>query len=412
MKLLCSATATASLVVVVVATLALISIVVLSSSTSRRRWSSSLRSYHNEGEARDHRRQLASKALSQFADPKSVTLRSDATLNKAEIEIGQQAMSDGGELPPEQFPFINHDSRKNCQIIYITGVEGATHHGFVPIIETLARNQVDPATGIPYHVDASPTALKAGLFGWFSGITRKWGFNNPEIDDPAFVRRVIEESCPNDGKRHVLIEWASFPSGQSDDPRSYRVHRQKEWLSMTPEEIANDAEAMTHPLNMRAFYKAYSPFVEIKFVVLHRPFLETIASHSDWDGGPIIHSNVIRGFMLMIHNFLYSHKVDWVTGQSLWTIVCVDRLMTKNYGPGQDVRVARRNVVSGLAEFLDWPTGDCPHCFDEWYESTKDPIKVLGKKNVKILEEHMQLLEGVWPPRVEGGGTIEQQCLK
>ena len=411
MKLLCSAIATAATNLVVVATLALISIVVLSSSTSRRRWSSSLRSYHNEGEARDHRRQLASKALSQFADPKSVTLRSDAALNKAELEISQQAMSDG-ELPQEQFPFINHDSRKNCQIIYITGVEGATHHGFVPIIETLARNQVDPATGIPYHVDASPTALKAGLFGWFSGITRKWGFNNPEIDDPAFVRRVIEESCPNDGKRHVLIEWASFPSGQSDDPRSYRVHRQKEWLSMTPEEIANDAEAMTHPLNMRAFYKAYSPFVEIKFVVLHRPFLETIASHSDWDGGPIIHSNVIRGFMLMIHNFLYSHKVDWVTGQSLWTIVCVDRLMTKNYGPGQDVRVARRNVVSGLAEFLDWPTGDCPHCFDEWYESTKDPIKVLGKKNVKILEEHMQLLEGVWPPRVEGGGTIEQQCLK
>ena len=381
------------------------SILVFSSGSSRSR--SSLRITPNEDGAR---RQLASTALSQFADPKSVTLRSNA-LNKAEFEISLDTTSDG-VLPSEQFPYINHDVRRNCQIIYITGVEGATHHGFLPIIETLARNQIDPVSGIPYHVDASPTALKAGLFGWFSGITKKWGFNNPDIDDPAFVQRVIEESCPNDGKRHVLIEWASFPSGQSDDKRTYRVHRQKEWLSMTPEDIANDAEAMRHPVNMRAFYRAYSPFVDIKFVVLHRPFLETIASHSDWDGGPIIHSNVIRGFMIMIRNFLYSHKVDWVTGRSLWTLVCVDRLMTKNYGPGEDVRVARRNIVSNLADFLEWPNGDCPHCFDEWYESTKNAVEVLGKKNVKVLEEHMQMLEGVWPPRVEGGGTIEQQCLK
>lgn len=86
--------------------------------------------------------------------------------------------------------------------------------------------------------------------------------------------------------------------------------------------------------------------------------------------------------------------------------------MTKNYGPGEDVRIARRNIVSNLSEFLDWPNGDCPHCFDEWYESTKDPLKVLGEKNVKTLEEHMQLLNGVWPPRVDGGGITEQQCRK
>lgn len=404
-----------SAIVVVFAALALSILVFSSISTRRRQWSSppaasSLRSYPTKIEARDHRRKLASANLSQYADPKSVTLRSDAH-NNAPIEIDQETISDG-TLPPKQFQFINNDLRRNCQIIYITGVEGATHHGFLPILETLARIQVDPVTGMQYHVDASPTALKAALFGWFSGMTKKWGFKNPDIDDPAFVQKVIEESCPHDGQKHVLIEWASFPSGQTDDPRTYRVHRQKEWLSMSPEEIANDAEATTHPVNMQAFYRAYSPFVDIKFVVLHRPYLETIASHSDWDGGPIIHSNVIRGFMIMIARFLNIHKVDWVTGRSLWTLICTDRIMTKNYGPGEDVRIARRNIVSNLAEFLDWPNGDCPHCFDEWYESTKDPVKVLGKKNVKTLEEHMQLLNGVWPPRVEGGGIIEQHCRK
>lgn len=363
----------------------------------------SLRNHRHKADPRDHRRrQLEAISLAQFSDPKSVTSRINAG-------IGQVATSDG-KLSRQPFPFINHDSRNNCQIIYIVGVEGATHHGFLPIIETLARKQIDPATGLEYHVDASPSALKAGLFGWFSGQVKRWGFDNtPEIDDPAFVRKVLEESCPNDGKKHVLIEWASFPSGHLDDKRSYRVHRQKEWLSMTPEEIANDAEAQTHPFNLPAFYRAYSPFADIKFVVLHRPFLETIASHADWDEGPIIHSNIIRGFMLVIRRFLDSHTIDWVTGGRLWAVVCADRIMTKNYGPEEDVRVARQNIISYLADFLNWPDGVCPHCFDEWYESKKDPFEVLGTENVKILLDHMKLLVGVWPPPGEEGFT-EQQC--
>ncbi|KAL3768059.1 hypothetical protein ACHAW5_001446 [Stephanodiscus triporus] len=311
----------------------------------------------------------------------------------------------------EKFIPVDYESRKNCQIVYIIGVEGATHHGVLPVIKALAKNQIDPETGLEYVVWAKPKHLKTGLFGW--GSRQKlstWGFDNlPDVDDPAFVQRVVKESCPNDGRKHVLIEWTSFPSGQEDDRRTYRVPRSNEWLKMTPEQIANTEEALGHPTNMNAFYQAYAPYVDIKFVVLHRPFLETISSHPDWDNGPVTHSNIIRGFMLMLRRFLDTHLYDLVTGRRLWSLVCVEHLTAKNHQTESDLLVARQHVMSYLTAFFDWPNENCPQCFDDWIDSTKDPWEILGEENVKVLDVHMAFLVGVWPPPGEEG-ILEQQC--
>lgn len=334
-----------------------------------------------------HRRQLISVNVAQFTDPKSVSTR----------------------IIPHFTP-IDHQSRKNCQIVYILGVEGATHHGFIPILQKLASHQSDPDSGLQYRVNVNPRSLKGGLFGWYKSNIKRLGFRTtPEMDDPAFVKAIVKDSCPDDGKKHVLIEWASFPSGHEDDPRSYRVHRQHEWLEMSPEEIANSDEALQHPTNMNAFYQAYSPYVDIKFVVLHRPFLETVASHRDWDGGPEVHSNILRGFMLMLRRFLDTHQWDLVSGSRLWSLVCVERIMAKNYESDDEVVDARGRVISNLADFMGWPDGDCPHCFDSWKESSKDPVTTLGENNMPMLTEHMEWLEGVWPPPGEEG-VAEQQC--
>jgi hypothetical protein len=205
-------------------------------------------SIHDENNAEEgssslrnnHRRHLMS--LVQFADPKSVTLKSDALSKKRKRKKttvtsegdegdgvpydeppafrddgyingggggGGEGIGEGGgegdqlvtKPKREQFLPVEHQSRKKCQRVYITGVEGATHHGFIPIIEALARKQVDPATGLGYEVDINPMSLKAGMFGWYSGKIRGWGFDAsppPDVDDPAFVQRVVAESCPDD----------------------------------------------------------------------------------------------------------------------------------------------------------------------------------------------------------------------
>ena len=213
------------------------------------------------------------------------------------------------------------ERRKNCQIIYIVGVEGAMHHGFSPILESLAHHQVDPNTGMPYDVRFQDRTLRSALFGFRESRS---------VDDPTLVTEVLKHVCPNDGKKHVIIEDSSFPCGMEDDPRSYRVHRQPEWKTSSMEQIANSEMALNHPTNLYSFYNAYSPYADIKFVVLHRPFLETIASHHDWDDSLVMHSNVIRGFMLLLSRFLDVHPIDTTTGKQLWTLVCIEIIMSKH----------------------------------------------------------------------------------
>ena len=113
--------------------------------------------------------------------------------------------------------------------------------------------------------------------------------------------------------------------------------------------------------------------------------------------------------MLMLRRFLDTHLHDLLTGERLWDLVCVERIMAKNYDDPSDVEAARRNVLEGLADFLGWPRGDCHYCFDDWRESAKDPVVTLGEGNVPILREHMKWLEGVWPPPGREG-VAEQQC--
>ena len=294
-------------------------------------------------------------------------------------------------------------TRNNCQIIYVLGVEGSTHHGFYPVLEALAENQVDPGM-VPYDVHHSHPAIKKALLGFFHG-------NRRSLDDPTLVNETIHTVCPNDGKKHILIESCSFPSGVAEihsNGRTYRVRRQKEWSHQSMEEIADSEEANNHPLNLYTFYETYSPYADIKFIVLHRPYLETIASHFEFDGGFAGHSNVIGGYMLLLRRFLDSHLVDFKTGGKLWTLICVESISSKFYQFNEKrTDEARRGMISHLVNFLSWPQESCPHCFDSWHESTKDYTKVLGEEGVSILAEHMTSLEGVWPP-VENNGW--QQC--
>ena len=314
--------------------------------------------------------------------------------------IHRQVLSEM-EGTPEVQAFAD---RENCQIIYVLGVEGSIHHGFTPILQTLAGKQIDPKTDTNYVVKYADRNFRSALFGF--------GKESRTLDNPTLVRQVIRKICPHNHKKHVIIEDSSFPSGLYDDRRTYRIHRQQWWssISSSMEEIALSEVAQNHPTNLRMFYESFSEYADIKFVVLHRSYVEIVASTFDQDRTPVQHSNVIRGFMLLLRRFLDSYPLDSVTGQQLWTLVCVERLAAKFYeDDAEKLDFARKNIVQYLADFLGWPEQDCPECFDHWEVSTKQHVQVLGEETVTVVLDHMRKLGGIWPPSVEDA-LPEQKC--
>lgn len=275
------------------------------------------------------------------------------------------------------------------------------HHGMSPVLHELARRQIDQ-TGTPYHVQFESRYLRYGLFGYPAWVGNEFKYNNlPAMNDQELVQRVISAICPNNGQHHVIIEGVSFPAG--DDTSRLRVKRDKNWQKQSPQEISVTNSARNHPLNLDEFYAAYSPYAEIKFIVLNRPYLETIASHPDFDSGPITHSNVIQGFLIILGKFLEGHRHD-NSGEKIWLMINMETLAVLYYGPRSQrenhklALEAKRDMVQKIATFLRWPQTECRDCFLNWKDSTKDHTQIFSPDEISLLRQHEQRLEGVWPP--------------
>ena len=260
------------------------------------------------------------------------------------------------------------------------------------------------------------------------------------MSDPASVQDALDRMCPDDGTResrkmHVIIEGNSFPSGRERE--RYRVTRRDDWPDMTPGEIAFSTSARNHPTNLWEFHDAFGPYADVRFVVLHRPYLETIASHPNFDGGPERHSVVISGFALLLGRFLAGHMYGASASASdpppprdgggggggdvvpppgvvpLWTLVCADRLTSRSYRTERELIESREGVLTLLANFLGWPISSCPGCFDDWAESPKvsSPRERLGDGTTSILLDHARSLEASgWPPRRPEDRSPLQRC--
>ncbi len=354
--------------------------------------------------------------------------------------------------------------RSNCQIIYVLGVEGSLHHGFMPVIKALAEQQGDPVvtttTGSQYshnyRVVKGHEGLRAAIFGSRKQFLFANNYNNhhhlPIISDPQLVRDTLDAICPpsSQKEKHVILEGNSFPSGGFDEEEEdgndaqlttttsktttnyyYRVRRQRSWQTMKPHEIASSPQALQHPTNLYEFYDAFSPHADVRFIVLHRPYLDTIASHAALDSGPVSHSTVISGFLLLLSRFLVSHMYSYSSavaasalgdkdagsssssggGVPLWTIVCAEQLTSKEFETQQQLLESREAIISHLATFLGWPVQSCPQCFDNWRESSKvSPELRLGEATTNILLDHIHELEGIWPPRRIEDRLPQQQC--
>ena len=172
--------------------------------------------------------------------------------------------------------------------------------------------------------------------------------------------------------------------------------------------LTHSRAARNHPVNLRLFYKAYSQYAEVKFIVLHRTFVQTLASHPGFDGGPDKHLNVLTGFMMLLGRFLEEAKPEY-------TLVCMNQLT--NAHALEDEGAARRGTLSNIAELLGWPVSECDGCFDDWRDSSKQArkyLKAAGRQMgvpriMDLVKERVKELYRVWPPPPGIGSMVEQQ---
>lgn len=273
------------------------------------------------------------------------------------------------ELSPSRFDAMRHNKssgrrRPSCQIVYVVGAEGAAHHGFLPVLRTLAEAQ--PNTAVEVWNGAVRRIMMAVRF--------------PRLARLFLLKRTLRRHCPPD--RHtVFLEELSYPCGKDFRKRWHR--------NETASEVAASLERRPHPVDLLRFPRTFAPYADVKFLVLHRNFVHTVISHGGWDGGPRPHAEIIAGQML------YLGQVMGATATP-WTLVCVDRLTDATVKRENDTSI-RPRLLRHLAEVLEWPVSNCPHCFGNWTDSRKRHDR-WAAPHLDMLREKRDLVSRVWPP--------------
>ena len=200
---------------------------------------------------------------------------------------------------------------------------------------------------------------------------------------------------------------------------------------------------MTESTYLYNFYKFYAPHADIRFVTLHRPLKEMIASHDDdwfqfttYSDEHVDHrSNEISDAfksllklleMIEVVDARQYNGVPLSTDAKSWTLVCLEQLMSNYYeediemmtpdettGKRSLPNLARSGILSNLATFLGWPSTHCVDCFGSWAGYDEDYWTLVDEFEM-MMHEHVFAkykgnLEGVWPPVVKNS-ISEQDC--
>lgn len=266
----------------------------------------------------------------------------------------------------------------HCQIIYVVGIEGSQHHGTTEVITKFASRQIDE-NGEPFQVKGRESIRDIV----------NWHHLTGQVDVVPYEKRqeTMDQLCPNDGRRHVLIEDNSFPSGYD---------RRSEWKMMTPQEIAAQLHEDPHPVDLLEFANQFSPFAQIRFVVLHRPYINTVVSRIKFDKTTDVHAHVVSGNLIYLESILRHQPSESVPP---FIVLCVSQLSeSESNNQQQGEKTPRGKNLKNLANLMQWPQTDCPECFDEWRDSKKVPMDEVSLEDYQFLLDEREKLKDIWPP--------------
>lgn len=267
----------------------------------------------------------------------------------------------------------NKSKHPKCQLIYVVAIEGSSHHGFLPVLERFVTEQVNEHGNSFNLYSNKRTVLQVMNFTDLK-VRKFWGYTGEE--SPEQRKEVMKTICPSDGSNNVIICDKSFPAFME-----YR----KKLVNMTAAEIAAHLKLNPNPISLIDLPQLFEPFADVHYILLHRQWLNTVASHPYFDGGFAEHGRVISGYQQYLGDLFSNNDVVKAVPTS---VVCSDLMDQKEY---------QEQVLEELATQFQWKKNACSNCFDTWKASKKNPE--IDIQSFKYLIELQQNASSVWPPR-------------
>ena len=176
---------------------------------------------------------------------------------------------------------------------------------------------------------------------------------------------LFAKRCTNQNRTCVRFGGGSYPNSRS--PFTTKLKAVKRWQPIHWAYLLD----VGHPIHTSKWFAAVSKYCDVRIVLLHRNFVDTVWSHRTWDTGPIGHGEVL----LMFAKFM----------EDMLTRIPSDSWIRFNY---EDFWSPHRDqALNSLTRFLGWEA-DVVHAFDNsGFQLSKHMKTVPSCKLVKRLHE-------------------------
>ncbi|MEM8489086.1 MAG: hypothetical protein AAF564_26305, partial [Bacteroidota bacterium] len=207
--------------------------------------------------------------------------------------------------------------------VYIIGIEGCGHHGFMPVVENL----VGASLSDPTHMQSRWQAIRKAFNNiWLhpNPFVKRWGKSQ--------LKRLLKRIAKQDGgqdQTFYILEDNSFPSG--------------------------DIRTVGAGWDLQELIALVEPFADVHLISLNRHPIAATFSHKDWDGGFRGHAQVLADHM------------DYLT--TCMTAIGGENFKTISY---EAMTTHSQEVVEGLVNYLELPYGNTQHAFKDFRASKKN----------------------------------------
>lgn len=253
---------------------------------------------------------------------------------------------------------------QRLKIIYIAGVEGTGHHGFMPLLLYPAVRQYGRR-----------------VCAWWRSM-REVLLKTPPAERKAKLNKLMTAAKVGDAEHGplVIFEWCSYPFGEEHRDRWARGIQDTEALKR--EELSGNPG---NSVDLREFVELFQDYGDVRVLVLHRGLVSSAWSHKEWDDGLVEHASIIALFNTYITGVvkdLPPHVWRWVSYED----VCRAHIQ------------GEFNALAPLADFLGLPKAALERSFKYFRPSRKDAAAEMPPASLQAIRQFDSEHSKTWFP--------------